>query len=99
MDYKFKAPREKEITLKDLEPGEFFIFKDDYNDECYVVNLVCEVGIGIETSYSDDDRLVLDLEDGLARFKRGYTPVVRVEPCEIITFRKVEYRVDKMSTL
>lgn len=90
MDYKFEAPREEEeIILKDLEPGEFFIFKDDYDDKCYVINLVCENGRGVYLpDNTDRNCLVLDLEDSLVRFERETSPVVRVEPCEPITFRK-----------
>jgi hypothetical protein len=91
MDYEFKAPKkeEEEITLKDLMPGEFFIFRDDYLDECYVVKLVCDNGRGVYLP-DDTDRncLVLDLDDSLVSFEREDDPVVKVEPCEPITFRK-----------
>ena len=91
MDYVFKAPKkeEKEVVLDDLIPGEFFIFRDDYYDECYVVNLVCDNGRGVylpnDTEYNC---LIMDLEDSLVRFENKNAPVVRVKPCEIIHFKK-----------
>lgn len=93
MDYKFEAPKaEEEITLKDLKPGEFFIFKDEYDDECYEVHLVCDNGRGVYLpDDTDRDCLILDLEDSLVWFGNKYKSVVRVEPCEMImTFRKVK---------
>ena len=90
MDYSFNAPSsEKEVTLEELYPGDLFIFKEDYVDECYVVNLACDNDLGV---YLPDDIacncLIVDLEDGLARFERGDRPVVRVEQREPITFIK-----------
>ena len=91
MDYKFEAPnKEEEVILKDLMPGEFFIFKDDYTDESYNVNLVCDFGRGIDIIDNVYNCLVLDLEDNIVRFEKENKPVVRIEPCEIMTFRKVK---------
>lgn len=86
MDYNFDAPKpKKEVTLEELHPGDFFIFKEDYVNECYVVNLACDNALPI---YLPDNIAIVNLEDGLARFERGDRPVVRVEQREPITFIK-----------
>ena len=91
MDYNFNAPnQEKEVTLEELSPGDFFIFKQDYVDECYTVCLVCDFGRGIDIVDNVYNCLVLDLEDNLVSFEKGYLPVVRVEPFELMTFKKVK---------
>lgn len=91
MDYKFDAPnQEREVTLEELSPGDFFIFREDYVDECYTVNLVCDFGRGIDINDDIHNCLILELEDNIVRFEKGYLPVVKVEPFELMTFRKVK---------
>lgn len=91
MDYSFDAPnQEMKVTLEELNPGDFFIFKQDYVDKCYTVYLVCDFGRGIDIEDDVYNCLVLELEDNIVRFEKGYLPVVKVEPFELMTFRKVK---------
>lgn len=91
MDYNFDVPKpKKEVTLKELSPGDFFIFKKDYVDEYYRINLVCDLGRGIEVIDNFYNCLVLNLGDNIVNFEKGSLPVIEVEPSTFMTFKEIK---------